>query len=64
MLPFLGLMFMDACLGVLVPVPPGVQQGADCGSGEMCQRLAGNPIPIPSLLDLGQLLCCSGQQGL
>lgn len=35
MLPFLGLMFMDACLGELVPVPPGVQQGADWFWGDV-----------------------------
>lgn len=58
MLPFLGLMFMDA--------GASATWGA-AGSRlvlRRCVRLAGNSSPFPSLLVLGQLLCCSGQQGL
>lgn len=64
MLPSFGLMLMGClswCAGA--KPSPGVQQGADWFWGDV-KRLAGNPSPFPSLLDLGQLLCYSGQQGL
>lgn len=49
MLPFPGPMFVDARLGVLVPMPPGVQQGADWIWGDVSETgWKPQPLPLPA----------------